>query len=238
MLKVRQYRELNEVVEGGIFDRMIQHISIISDLDPNEVAEYRPKQIIEEYNKLSPLITVSERYSNTIELDGKKLTFIPFEKLKLGQFIDLEELASKHQIANAHKIAALLYLETTEGGIYEDTIESYANVNVNKRAELIDELPIQSIYGAVNKYLSFRQKFFSSYEIFRDPFEGVKVDELDEEEKAIYNEEMKERNKNADNQWLVLLNILTGGDLTKFNLTLDTNLFLAFNQLSYINSTK
>jgi hypothetical protein len=49
---------------------------------------------------------------------------------------------------------------------------------------------------------------------------------------------MKQREKQGDNQWLTLLNILSDGDMTKFDSILDSNLFLTFNQLSYKKSNK
>jgi hypothetical protein len=49
---------------------------------------------------------------------------------------------------------------------------------------------------------------------------------------------MKTRAKQGENQWMVVLNMLSDFDITKFNQVLDQNLYLAFNQLSYIKSNK
>jgi hypothetical protein len=67
----------------------------------------------------------------------------------------------------------------------------------------------------------------------------VKVEELDEEELQIYNEEMKQREQNRDSQWLMILNFISQSDITKFESILNTNLFMVFNQLTYLkNQTK
>jgi hypothetical protein len=154
------------------------------------------------------------------------------------QFINLEEYVSQSFDKNIHKIAATIYLNQTKGGIFEDVIEPYRNVNVDYRAELIDHLPVNQIYGACKKYLKFRDSFFDSYELFKDPYADVNVNELTDEERIEYENEMKQREKQGDNQWLTLLNILSDGDMTKFDSILDSNLFLTFNQLSYKKSNK
>jgi hypothetical protein len=99
-------------------------------------------------------------------------------------------------------------------------------------------MPVNQIYGACKKYLKFRETFFDSYELFKDPFEGVDVNNLTDEERIEYEKEIKEREKQNKNQWLTMLNILSDGDVTKFDSILDSNLFLTFNQLSYKKSNK
>jgi hypothetical protein len=120
----------------------------------------------------------------------------------------------------------------------DEITEDYSLVNVDYRAELISDIPVNQIYGACKKYLKFRDNFFDSYEIFSDPLSDVDPSKLDEEELYIYNEEMKEREKQGSNQWLTILNILSENDLTKFDQILKQNLFLTFNQLSWLKSNK
>ena len=238
MLKVSQFRELHEFSQGSSIDKMIHVVSVILDVDPNEIADYKPKNIVSEYARLLPITKISDRYSEQITIDENQLHLLPFEQIKLGQFIDLEELINQSEIINMHKVAATLYLQKQGGQMIEETFESYANINVEYRSNLINELPVNLIFGAVQKYMTFRQKFFSSYEIFNDPFEGVDVALMDEEEREIYNQEVKQRESQSQNQWLMLLNSVTDNDITKFNTVLDMNLFLVFNQISYLKSNK
>lgn len=238
MLKVNQYREINSEHIDGLFERMIHMVSVVEDLDPLDVQHWKGNKLIETYSVTQKKVNVSEKYSESIEIEGVKLELLPFTQLTLGQFINLEDYVSKNFNDNMHRIASTIYLSSTESGMFDPIIEDYSKVNVEYRAALIDELPVNLILGACKKYLTFRDTFFDSYEIFTNPFEGVNINELNEEEREIYDQEMKIREKQGDNQWLVILNMLTENDITKFDLVLKQNLFLTFNQISWLKSNK
>lgn len=238
MLLTRQYKEINSEQLEGVFDKMIHLVSIVDDLDPLDVQEWRVDKLVNAYSVAQTKVKISDRYSEIITIDDVTLKLQPFSKLTLRQFINLEEYVSKGFTPNISQIAASIYLAESGGGMYDVITEDYKNVNVDYRSELIDELPINHILGACKKYNKFRETFFNSYELFSDPYADVKVEELNEEEKAEYELEMKTRAKQGDNQWMVVLNMLSDFDITKFNDILDQNLYLAFNQLSYIKSNK
>lgn len=238
MLLTRQYKEINSETLEGVFDKMIHLVSIVDDLDPLDVQEWRVDKLVNAYSVAQTKVKISDRYSESITIDDVTLKLQPFSKLTLRQFINLEEYVSKGFTPNISQIAASIYLAESGGGMYDVITEDYKNVNVDYRSELIDELPINHILGACKKYNKFRETFFNSYELFSDPYADVKVEELNEEEKAEYELEMKTRAKQGDNQWMVVLNMLSDFDITKFNDVLDQNLYLAFNQLSYIKSNK
>ena len=238
MLLTRQYKEINSEQLEGVFDKMIHLVSIVDDLDPLDVQEWRVDKLVNAYSVAQTKVKISDRYSESITIDDVTLKLQPFSKLTLRQFINLEEYVSKGFTPNISQIAASIYLAESGGGMHDVITEDYKNVNVDYRSELIDELPINHILGACKKYNKFRETFFNSYELFSDPYADVKVEELNEEEKAEYELEMKTRAKQGDNQWMVVLNMLSDFDITKFNDILDQNLYLAFNQLSYIKSNK
>ena len=238
MLLTRQYKEINSETLEGVFDKMIHLVSIVDDLDPLDVQEWRVDKLVNAYSVAQTKVKISDRYSEIITIEDVTLKLQPFSKLTLRQFINLEEYVSKGFTPNISQIAATIYLAESGGGMYDVITEDYKNVNVDYRSELIDELPINHILGACKKYNKFRETFFNSYELFSDPYADVKVEELNEEEKAEYDLEMKTRAKQGDNQWMVVLNMLSDFDITKFNDILDQNLYLAFNQLSYIKSNK
>jgi len=89
------------------------------------------------------------------------------------------------------------------------------------------------VYGAVQKYLKWRQTFFNSYELFADPFEGM--DESNAEDKEVIEQE-KKRLQNSGDQWMNILNTLTDNDVTKFEDVLRMNVYLVFNQLTHFKS--
>jgi hypothetical protein len=234
MLQVRKYRELHIDKPEGVFEQMIHLVSVVNDIDPIEVQHWKGKDLILSFQKAQQFTNITERYAPSLIIGGLSLSLIDFKYLTLGQFIDLEAFVSEDYITNIHKIAATIYLHSEVSGMYENTIEEYAKINIGYRAELIDELPIQSIFGACNKYLIFRKNFFNSYELFSDPYADVNLEDLSEEELEEYNAHLKEQEKQGDNQWETVLNILAQNDITKFESVLKQNLFLCFNQISYL----
>ena len=234
MLKVWQFREIDNESISDPIERMIIYVALMDELDIEEVEDWNSSDLVNKYNKLCRINEISDKYENQIEIEKTILTLINFSHISLGQFIDIEEWISEGLKMNFHKIVAALYVIQEKNGLKENTVESYEEINVPIRSELIDDLPINDVHGAVKLYLNFRDKFFKSYDIFKDPFEDVKVDELDDEEKKIFEEEKTKAEQDEKSKWMRILNILSGGDVTKFDKILKMNLFLAFNQLSYL----
>lgn len=234
MLKVWQYQEIDSDSIADPIERMIIYVAILEELDVEEVEEWSASKLVDKYNSVYLANTISESYKEKISIEKKELTLIDFSLISLGQFIDIEEWIKDGTKKNFHKIVSALYVIQESNGIKENTVEKYAEINVPYRSELIQDLPINDVHGAVQSYLSFREKFFKSYDIFEDPFKGVDVENLDEEERKIYEEDKAKLVEDDKNKWMKMLNILSGNDVTKFNKILKMNLFLAFNQLSYI----
>lgn len=236
MLRVSQYQELHqEDSNGGLFLKMIHYVSIVNDLDPLEIEEWEDVKLLKAFKKVRNVLDFKANHTKSIIIEDVKLSLIDFSKLKLGQFIDLETHINNDHIINLHKIIALLYLEHKQGGMYEDTIEPIANVNVDYRGQIIQEMPIDNLIGAVKSYLQFRQNFFQSYKhIFVDPLDKIDEKDMTEEELKELEKAKEEEELNKANQWFNLLNIITQNDLTKFDQILDTNLFLVFNQLGFV----
>ena len=234
MLTVNQYREIRAYEGGGLFDKMIHIVAVYKNLDSFEVQEWNESKLIREYKAIEPLTDVSNNYQNCITIDDVELSLIDFKTLTLGQWIDIESMVSDNYIENLSGIAASIYLNNTGGGMYSDKWENYGDININYRANKIDQIDVQSVLGACHKYLKFRENLFESYELFDDPLKDVNPDELSEEELIIYNEEKKQRENGAKNQWSKMLNILTNNDVTKFADVLKLNLFLTLNQVTHL----
>lgn len=220
LLTVAQYKEAIQPFDGGAFEKMIFLVSVVNDLDILDVQDWRADKLIQHYKIALDAVQIKSRHKESIEIDEQIHSLIPFKKLSLGMFIDIE-----NSIDDIGKICAILY---TKG-------EKYSKVNIEERAGKMEQVPIDFVFGAYKLYLNFRESFFKSYDVFSDPFEGVDVDELDEEERVIYNEEIKQREKQGD-QWMTVVNALSTNDVTKFEKVLKLNLFLCFNQLSFLKS--
>ena len=155
MLLTRQYKEINSETLEGVFDKMIHLVSIVDDLDPLDVQEWRVNKLVNAYSIAQTKVKISDRHSENITIDNVTLKLQSFSTLTLRQFINLEDYVSKGFTQNISHIAATIYLAESGGGIYDVITEDYKNVNVDYRSELIDELPINHILGACKKYNKF-----------------------------------------------------------------------------------
>ena len=238
MLTLGQYQELYSHDIDGVFLKTIHYVSVVNDLDPIEVQNWKPDKLISEYKKIKKKIFVSDNFSKSINIEDATLNLIDYKHIKFGQFIDIEHYINENYLGNLHKIAALLYLQTEGGGIYESKPESIEHINIDYRSDLITYIPAKEVLGACNAYLKFRANFFESYSsIFQDPLEGVEdLEDMSAEELQIVEEETALAEKNKSNQWHRMLNYLTDFDLTKFDKILGENLFLVFNQYGHIKN--
>lgn len=234
-MKVYQWQQLRLPVDSGLFSRMIIFVHVLKDIPIEDVESMRQKELISHFKEVQHLARVSEHESKQINI-GIELQLIDFSQLTFGQFIDLETMVSEDWESNFCKIVASIYLHSEGGGLYETKPEPYEHINVAHRAELIEDCEISDVYGAVQKYLKWRQTFFNSYDLFADPFEGVDMD--DPENQQIIQEE-KKRVENSGNMWMDILNALSDNDITKFESILRLNVYLVFNQLQHLkNRTK
>lgn len=238
MLSLKDYQELHETKAESFYDEMIRLVSVVHNIDPLDVEEWNSDKLISEFDKVKYATIISDKHNDVIVIDEVTLQLIPFSTLTLGQFIDLETLVADGYIANVHKIASAIYLSIRGGGMSEQRPEKYANININYRAERIQELPAQMVLGACNKYLDFRRKFFESYDLFKNPFADIDESLMDDEELAQFQEEKRIHENSGGNQWSDVINVLATNDITKFNKVLECNLFLAFNQISWLKSNE
>jgi len=238
MLSLEQYQELYSHDIDGVFLKTIHYVSVVNDFDPIEVQNWSPDKLISEYKKIKHKLIVSEKFNKQINIEDATLNLIDYKHIKFGQFIDIEHYINENYLGNLHKIAALLYLQTEGGGIYEEKPESIEHINIDYRSDLITYIPAKEVLGACNAYLKFRANFFESYSsIFQDPLEGVEdLEDMSAEELQIVEEETALAEKNKSNQWHRMLNYLTDYDLTKFDKILGENLFLVFNQYGHIKN--
>jgi hypothetical protein len=234
-MKVWQWQELNKPIDEGFFSRMIRFVSILTETPEDEIETLPTKELIKQFKSIQHLGQVHDNNKDVIDL-GIDLKLVPFEHLTLGQFIDCEILVSDGFHKNFCKLIATIYLSATGGDLYELEYEPFSKVNVTGRALLIEDLEINDVLGAGNKYLKWRETFFQSYDIFQDPLEGVDEEGATPEELQIIKDEKEKIEKDKESQWMNIVNVLASGDLTKFETVLNQNVYLAFNQLTYLNA--
>lgn len=150
-IKVRTWRELNQVQSESEMSVLIQRLSILADIDQEQIRQLPVPQfnkLVEEASfigqdfKPEPVLR--------FECAGKRYGMIPdLNFISTGEFVDAEQF-KKDPIENIHYLAALIYrpIIWEEGDDWK--IAPHTSAGFQKRADLfLNELPITTIYGAV-----------------------------------------------------------------------------------------
>lgn len=243
-ISINNYIELNLNEFETSVDKMVQYISIDQDIEPHIIyEEWDSELLLSEYKKSLWLDTPFNKSDNKelIELDGVELYLFNFDEITLGHFIDLEHLISENYIENIPKIVVSIYLISEKEKFKERTYEDYSGVNIDERYPLVgNNIFINDVYYSIEKYMNFRQSFFKHFDnIFGGGEEEIDLDLLTEEERKIYLEELEKDKIKRKSMWSNIIDICSGGDVTKYNEVLGTNIFLIFSKLTkYKNENK
>lgn len=238
-ITIDQYIQLNSIEYEkfhSTFYLWLEKLAIITNTQSDdEVWEYMDlselKTIIDESKYLN-----SKPSSTYKKLLNDKYRFIEFNKLTLGQFIDLEYFFSNGLLSNLTKILAILYPRYKYDEWDNILIEPYGSINLDLRKDEFNEVSIQDVFGVFDAYVTYRKEFMSKYEkLFEPEFDDDEQEYLDEEiqNDPILLKEIEEEKKLEEiyNKWSWenLLYNLSNGDLVKINEITDLPLIYVFN---------
>lgn len=169
---IGMWQELNAIETDSEVTRIIEQISILTDVDPAEIRKLKMKEFAQMQSEASFIYTQPKaEVTIKFEIDGKKYGMIPhLDFITTGEWMDAENWKDR-PIENLHLYAALLYrpIISEDGEDYK--IEDHKSDGFMKRAELFrNKLSINVIHGAV--------LFFSSSAI---GFTKILVDYLNQE---------------------------------------------------------
>lgn len=212
-ITVGQFIELSQVKEDD-FETSIDYsnylIQVIEDisveeLDELSLDEYEEK--LEAYKFLNTPIKVNKIKSEII-IDEEKFYPIDFNKITLGEFIDLEHFITEPN-KNIGIILSILFRRIIKpGNQFEyNKLEPYGDW-IYLRSSLFNDISIEDVFGYVNNYLKFRSVLFERYAGLFDASEPEE-EEIDSSLDLRTKLEMaKERQKNKNARkwgWGILL---------------------------------
>lgn len=231
-VKLWQYQELcrSREIEGE-FQKAIEQISILAEttsddpmFDDLSVDELFGLIEMVKFLRVPPKGNIKE----VEDMQCKSMN-----SLTLGEFIDLEHYF-QDPINNLHLICAILFRRKREDDWGNTQLEPYS-YSIQERSEIFLDAPLESIYGIVESYYSFRNTFMDNYSpLFENPdnYEIDNENELDPEEIEELKREIEEDKKKAKWSWESMIYNLSNGDITKFDAIFNTSLVLVFNTLS------
>lgn len=226
VLQFKELRTLKDIPE--LFSREIEALATLTGLSSEDLEDYDVDEIQQFMSKIK---WVNSEPSKRFKHEVKKLHFKDFNKLTLGEFIDIEYFFSKDYIGHISEVASICYKKTKKNEWKETIYEPYTYSPFD-RASIFDEVSINDIYGIIPEYLSFRDNFMKTY---ANLFEPEYEEETEEEIKDLSPEEKKEiqeEQKIKKWSWEKLLYTICNEDLTKISQASDLSLIFVFNMLS------
>lgn len=166
-----------------------------------------------------------------------KYTAKSFNKITLGEFIDIEHYLSKDNILNIHYLCAIMY-RRVKLDEWDNTIYEPYNYDIEERSKEFLDYSIVSIIGILDSYMNFRNNFLENYKpLFEgdDHNEEIVEDEYNQLEGRDLIDAKIEHEQNKIKQkwsWDALIWELCNEDITKFDEVTDSNLILVFNMLA------
>ena len=208
-LSITDWKYFNSLEHLSETEKMVSLISHLSDQELDQVSKWKPSQLTNVYKTLlESFQDLEPQFYPVFELDGVLYGYTPMTKMTLGEYVDLERLASKSH-ENLEQIMAILYRPITKhrfNGIkwafkskhkialgeaenlfkyYE--VEEYNSSERSFNAEKLSSIPASMALGCLSFFLLLGSSFSINSQISSlSPKEGMK--------------KMKEMNKALDSQ--------------------------------------
>lgn len=231
-MMIKDYISISQIDSNSSIKSLMLYVSVVNNIPIEDLYELDIDSLVERYNN-SPFDLDSSARKQAIEIFGNTLYKVECNSITLGEFIDMEYYISEDWLSNISEIVAILYRIAEKEPLKKLKYEEYSEINIDERAKLIfDGVNINDIYGSIIEYVEWRSNIFNSYTFWDDGLDDIDPDELEGEEKEIYDEEIERMELSRKNMWEDILSMVSDGDVTKYNDILGTNIFLVFNTVA------
>ena len=105
---VEQYQQLVDIEHLSDLMKIIRYVSVLSGISEDEIKTWDHLGIKDVYSDLITAMDAKEEFHPIFEYEGQLFGFANINKLSLGQYVDLENLA-KDPNKNLHEMMAILY---------------------------------------------------------------------------------------------------------------------------------
>jgi len=236
-ITVDEFNALNSIdrEEHGFFGYMLERYCILAgiDSDDDRIEDVPIKELNKEITKLK-FLNIQPSFQVQKKVQDKKL--IPFNKLTLGAFIDLEYYIQDH-VKSISKIFAVLYRNYKQDEWGNEIYEPYT-FDMNVREAEFDMMHIKELYAVVGEYIKWRNQLIDTYKVLFDG--GETNEELTEEEtEGLQSHEIQQLKRDIERQeslkkfsWQKLVFDLAGEDITKMKSVFELPALLVFNNMS------
>jgi hypothetical protein len=229
---VSQYIEVKNSVNGTPnFESQLELLGVLADVPTEDLEDLE----LDEFSSLLSEISFvqsepSKRYTTKVQ----DLTFKPFNKLKVEEFLDIEYYVTKDYIEHLPTICSIIYKRTliNQWGVLEYEPHEY---DLEDRINQFKDLSINEVYGVVSSYLEWRENFLNTYSnLFDEPITEEDLQEVEPEDRKELEAEMRLSRW----AWEKTIYVLANEDITNMEKVLGMNVIFAFNMLSMKKDTE
>lgn len=236
MLTLSKYFEIKDLKPEDFESKsefIAEWVSIYYDIDPEEIVNYSYIQLLELFDKIK--IQIKPVAVDSIIIHGQEFHKIPFNKLTLGEWIDLDYFIKADSLI---EVLIILYRIKLDGGRFnEDRFEEYSFF-IDKRKPYFQSVNIEDVMSVKTEYIKWQRQviesysgLFLSYDKEEESYDGLSAQEIKEIELAL-----QEDKKSQQFAWERIIMELVNNDLSRFNEVLKLPVIQVFNILSMIKS--
>ena len=238
-VKLYQFKELRALKDtSGFFNVQLETLAILADVSTNELEDLELEEVGALFKSVKWVLNEPKKgVSNALLINEDTYYLLPFKKLTLDEFIDLEYFLQNDYLVHISHIVSVFWRRVE--------VDKWENVHFEPyifspfdRHELFDDVEITKVYGIIPEYLKYRENFMQKYEaLFNsdDVEEDEKLDPKEFDSIEEYKDELKaqEQSKKAKKWgWENLIYDLCEGDFTKIKAVGELPLILVFNMLA------
>lgn len=232
-MQLQQIIEINQLTQRDFktqVDLEVEAVAIYLQRDPAIIYEYDYTKIQKLYAELQNKLRTPLQDSKVIYLDKVPHYPLPFEKLTLGAFIDLETYCSDVQYL-AHACTVLWRQKFHNHHLQADQWEPYTDY-IDVRLDHIRKLPATQVLPRYYQYLQWRANILERYQGIFNSYQG----QDDPDQAGISQAEMQkiiqQEKQAAAFAWEKTILKLVNNDASKFEAALNLPVILAFNILA------
>lgn len=181
-LSIENYRKLQNIEHLSEMNKLIYTVSVLADIDEEEVKTWSPTDIAIIANDLTETMSPENMFYPIFQHEGIDYGYNNIDRMTLGEFVDLENLC-KTPHDNLEEIMAILYRPVTRHRIKNFgfrqlhnvriltekidnpfkwyNVEKYNSETRSERAEIFKKLPVAFILGAMGFFLAIANQYLT-----------------------------------------------------------------------------
>jgi hypothetical protein len=213
---------------------LIDLVSIYYDIDPIEVEEWDMNKLIEKSNNID--LKLNNPADNSINIKSKTLYKLDFNRITLGEWIDLDYYINNKMWL---EVITILYRLKRDGGDFEEDRWEEYGLWVDKRKNLFSDKDFRKYFNVVYEFIKWRDSVLRAYSgLFSVGDNDDDLDDLSDVDRRELEELKKKEDLYKQFIWERMIMELVNNDISKFDSVLKLPVIQIWNVLTMLKKIK